>query len=62
MMWQGAAGGRLRVESLDAGLLCYGEPTAFPTTAGTGVRSAFGQHGRPAPFGPPDLLGHGASW
>eukprot|EP01050_Picozoa_sp_SAG11_P016006 SAG11_NODE_2131_length_3777_cov_1.575041_2_plen_446_part_00 len=51
--WQGAAGGRLRVESLDAGLLCYGEPTAFPTTAGTAVES---------PFGPPDLLAHGASW
>jgi len=33
MLWQGPGpgGGSLRVESLDAGLLCYGEPTAFPT-------------------------------
>lgn len=36
----------MRVESLDAGLLCYGEPTAFPTTAGTAVSE---------PFGLPDL-------
>ena len=45
----GAAAGvakTMRVESLDAGLLCYGEPTAFPTTAGTAV---------PEPFGLPDL-------
>ena len=27
----GSGGGSLRVASLDAGLLCYGEPTAFPT-------------------------------
>jgi hypothetical protein len=43
---------RAQVESLDAGLLCYGEPTAFPTTAGTAVE---------APFGPPDLLTYGAT-
>ena len=45
----GAAAGvakTMRVESLDAGLLCYGEPTAFPTTAGTAVSE---------PFGLPDL-------
>ena len=31
MRWAGSGGGSLRVASLDAGLLCYGEPTAFPT-------------------------------
>ena len=44
----------MRVASLDAGLLCYGEPTAFPTSAGTSV-------GASKPFGPPDLT-KGASW
>ena len=39
----------MRVESLDAGLPCYGEATAFPTTAGT---TSVVQ----APFGPPDLV------
>ena len=45
--WRGAGGGRMRAASLDAGLLCYGEPTAFPTSAGTSA-------GATEPFGPPD--------
>ena len=35
MRWVGEDGQRsMRVASLDAGLLCYGEPTAFPTPFG----------------------------
>merc|ERR1712216_1006580 len=50
--WQGVGDNSMRVESYDAGLLCYGEPTAFPTSAGTAVT---------LPFGLPDLS-FGASW
>eukprot|EP01043_Picozoa_sp_COSAG02_P017274 COSAG02_NODE_780_length_17266_cov_3.939244_2_plen_76_part_00 len=39
MRWIGEDGKRsMRVVSLDAGLLCYGEPTAFPTPFGAPAR------------------------
>ena len=52
--WRGATGGAsLAVRSVDAGLLCYGEPTAFPTTAGTAAGRCAPMLQAPPPSSPP---------